>query len=329
MRTSSWTLLLIVSMTTPVGRAADAAGPLTFTHSSRVNGLSFAPDGKTLAVVYDGQPDKGGDVVLWDVAGQQPRATLRGHTAEAACLAFSADGKVLYTGSNDRTVRLWDVATGREVLSFRGHQNGVRALAVAPDGKTAASIGDREGVVKLWDPATGKETRELKVESATSVAFSPDGKQVAAGSKSLVAGIWELAAAGEPAVVKRASEVDEVLSVAFAPDGRFLAVGSEDGTVRLWNVAERKVQTTFQEHVYVLAVAFTPNGKHLASLGLDGTIKLWDVASGKELGKFGKYNTSVVTTIAFSADGRYLAIPDGNHVRLFETSKLLEGKPDK
>src|SRR6266540_29533 len=64
--------------------------------------------------------------------------TLEGHEEAVTCLAFSPDGKMLATGSPDRTVRLWDVAKGKELRTLEGHTSWAYAVAFSRDGKTLA-----------------------------------------------------------------------------------------------------------------------------------------------------------------------------------------------
>jgi WD40 repeat protein len=76
-------------------------------------------------------------------------------------VAFSPDGRLLASGSDDQTVKLWDVETGQEVRTLRGHNGGVWSVAFSPDGRLLAS-GSGDGTVKLWDVATGQEVRTLQ-----------------------------------------------------------------------------------------------------------------------------------------------------------------------
>ena len=143
---------------------------------------TYSPDGKTL--VLAGGMDTAGQIVLWDVAKGQRRTALRGHTGRVNCVAFRSDGKVLATGSSDRTVRLWSMETGAELTVLEGHSSGVRDVAFRPDGKTLASCGgiwdgakktEVGGEIRLWDVTAKRELVVLSESPSVvySVAFSP------------------------------------------------------------------------------------------------------------------------------------------------------------
>ena len=122
--------------------AVDLVVPPLF---SSVWSVAFSPDGTTLA-----SSSWDGTVLLWDVASQQEKAILRGHTLGVFSVAFSPDGTTLASGSDDHTVRLWNVASQQEIAVLEGHTDWVESVAFSPDGTTLAS-GSRDNTILLWD----------------------------------------------------------------------------------------------------------------------------------------------------------------------------------
>jgi WD40 repeat protein len=231
-----------------------------------------------------------------------------GHSGQVLTVAFSSDGSLLASGSDDKTIKLWNVASGRELRTLAGHSNAVESVAFSPDGKLLAS-GSDDKTIKLWDVASGRELRTLAGHGdfVKSIAFSPDGKRLASGSGDKTIKLWDVDTGRELQTFN--GHTAAVFSVAFSPDGAMLASGGDDKTIKLWDVANGRELRTLDGHSNaVMSVAFSPDGKSLASGSGDLSIKLWDVTSGRELRTLP--DNSFVYSVRFSPDGKFLASGD-------------------
>jgi RNA polymerase sigma factor (sigma-70 family) len=222
-------------------------------------------------------------------------------------LAFTPDGKLLFSGGWDSVIRAWDPATGKPVREVRAPEQGVDAIAISSDGKLLAGAG-MTGDVLLWDAATGRELRRLggHRRQVHGVAFAPEGDRLVSGDEA-AARVWDVATG--KALHTLAVE-GGVSAVAFSPDGRLVAAGSR-GTTFVWDAGTGKpVRQLDGEGTYVHALTFSPDGRALVRAVTNGPVAAWDVATGKPLpGLPGQPRH--VHALAFSADGKLLATGGG------------------
>lgn len=185
----------------------------------------------------------------------------------------------------------------------------IRGVAFSPDGAYAASCGGDHrtpGELVLWNLKTGDEVFTVRYRRGVrSVAFSPDGKLLAAGTFNNTVELIE-AATGET-VASLTDFNGAVNSVAFSPDGSLLAAGSLDKTIKLYETDTQEVVKTLNGHTdWVFFVAFSSDGSSLASCGRDKSLRVWDVESGElrrsiETGREGE-------CVSFSPDDKMLAV---------------------
>lgn len=246
-------------------------------HTSAISSLAFSPDGGTLVVA---SADKA--VTLWDAATwtekTEKEASLQ-LPPGATPLGFSPDGTVAAVNSQTEELRLWDVKAKRWLPRLEGAPTHIEHVALSSDGKLAVA----GGFLKLWDLKTGRVLRTLAEQGyASPIAFSPDGKTLAAIEGFSVT-LWDAEAGQKAGALKGHSSY--VRSLTFSPDGKTLATSALDKSVRLWSPETRQEVATIQVNHVSASPAFSRDGGLLAVPVYDGVL-LWRAATSREIEVF-------------------------------------------
>jgi WD40 repeat protein len=204
-----------------------------------------------------------------------------------------------------------------------GHDFSFESSVWSPDGKIVASLGGGDGdarAVSLWDTFTGRILRQLAAKEAVcAVAFSPDGKSLAAAEGPRGTVLWDVGSGKELA---RITGQGDSVGVAFAPDGRTLAAAGRSGIIQIREVRGRRLVVELKASTdrSVKRVAYAPDGKTLASIGDDGAVILWDLSTDTERWRR-KPHGDRVYGVAFAPDGKALATTGAdNFIRIWDTS---------
>ena len=298
-------------------------------HRGEVIDVSWEPNGERIAAA--GAP---GTVKVWNAFARQDARVA----AVRAPAAWHPDRRSIVAGSAEQGVaKILDVAEWRVHKELRTSTHGsFRGFDWSPTGREVAAC-DFSGQVVVWDVASGQEV--WKVEGAAkglplettevrSIAWSPDGTQVATGGWDKSVHIRE---ANTGRLLRSLSGFDErVGSVMWSPDGTRLAAKDCGDKLVIWNAHSWQVDLTMRCHDERLfaadgarSLAWSPEGERLAAGTSQGKLVLWNVHTGQRLSTFGGH-TAGIRAVAWSPDGTRLA--SGGEDRMLRIYDATTGK---
>lgn len=292
-------------------RLWDPSAPDTFqvpdAHASLIQRITVSHNGNRLA-----SASVAGDVRIWSFPELQLLATLADHDGAVHNVAFGPEDRWIATAGVDTTIRFWDGHDYAPIAVRDDHDGNVTSLALRADGKQLASA-DEDGMVILWNTETWLPEEQWRQESCVhGLSYAPQGNELATvGHQQLL--VWQLHEGGrsaQPTAEYAGAFGSMVMPIRFSRDGTQLYSGHERVEAKIRSRVQ-DTETTLSGHAAsIFALAVHPDESRVATSSEDGTVRIWDARAGTEISVLVSGFSGYVTTLAFSADGRYLVAGD-------------------
>ncbi|KAG0366973.1 hypothetical protein BGX24_003463, partial [Mortierella sp. AD032] len=309
----------------PVLRRTDIASNAEF--SENCQEVVWSPGGK--------------DVQLWNMDSGALKSVLKGHTKDIESVSFSLFYNIIATASRDGMVKLWDSQTGECLANLKSHAGEAAKIMFSPNGLQIATCGGMK--VRLWNlsitksespsevgeqctpPQPGRSSSKASDQSkqqtynlsivatelfsydfnaATSPVFSPDGKEVSAGTADDV--VLRYATHSGEALAPLSGHAGIVTCIDYSLLGDMIATGGEDRIARIWSREKGELKLELNGHRNrITCIAFSPCSNYVATGSADKTICLWS-SSLRGPGMVLAGEGGSILCLAYSPDGRFL-----------------------
>ena len=238
------------------------------------------------------------------------------HLGSLYCLDWSVSGRLLASGSNDKTIKLMVVPELSEStnskkneedddileLPINGHNGTIRSICFDPSSDlTLLTSGDVDKNIKIWDTENGSSKGELIGHNSdvTSIKWSNDGSYFGSGSADKTIKLWDLKSLREICTIPTMG-FGAINDISMFNTGEMLIIAAAhvDGKITIWDAQRKSLFTEIKENTQqkeVRTLAFSPDGKYLVSGGFDNKIKIYDIMNNFNLSGELEHNDKVVS----------------------------------
>ncbi|XP_023707868.1 notchless protein homolog 1 [Cryptotermes secundus] len=247
-------------------------------HKKWVTALSWEPYHSNPECRRVASGSKDGDIRIWDVVLGQTLLTLAGHSKAVTCVKWGGSG-LLYTSSQDCTVKVWRADDGALCRSLEGHAHWVNTLALSTD--YILRTGPSDPVAGLHVDHSKKRELQLQALKRYEAVCGRGEERLVSGSDDFTLFLWQPERDKRP-VARMTGHQQLVNDVKFSVDTRLIASASFDRSIKLWDGRTGRFITSLRGHVQaVYQIAWSPDSRLLVSGSADSTLKVWNMKTFK------------------------------------------------
>lgn len=276
-------------------------------HKKWVTYLSWEPLHVRAPSRYFASASKDGDLRLWDAVLGKCDKIFSGHTAAVTCVRWGGQG-LIYSSSQDRTIKVWRASDGVLCRTLTGHAHWVNTLALSTDYALRTGAFDPSDKTRKHaeEGLSSDNLKSLALKRYQQLSGSSDSstgvERLMSGSDDFTLFLWCPEKESKP-IARLTGHMQLVNDVKFSPDGRKIASASFDKSIKLWDGRTGKYLSSLRGHVgAVYQISWSSDSRLIVSGSADSTLKVWDVGKTKILGDLPGHADEVYA-VDWSPDG--------------------------
>lgn len=248
-------------------------------YPNRVLSISSSPDGSRIAAILGD-----GSVHAWDLDAEQ-RLIAATHRVSPpklretwrAGIAFLSDSRRVAHQTAYRNAVLWNTEDNTHQTACNISSSPIHSIVANPALPDQIALGFVNSQVQIWQPGADQATAIYQLGAQiNTLAYSKDGRWLAAGNNEHLVKVWDVASSTQIAELPHSTNV---YAVAFTPDRSRLAVGCADSEIQIWDTDSWSLVAQLSGHEqYVHSLEFSEDGTKLLSASGDTTVRIWDAS---------------------------------------------------